>query len=194
LKKGTPIGITGTPGTGKKTVGKIVAKELGFEFLNLNWLALRVGAVIGRDKFGFIVDARKLRRAVLEKVREKNVLLVGHLLPQVLKDDEVDFVVILRCSPYVLEKRLEKRGYVREKILENVGAEILDVCLLETLERFSKEKILEVDTSGRRKDDVAKEIVERFRAGRGNGVFGTVDWLELVSKNGDLPYFFPSPA
>ena len=44
-----------------------------------------------------------------------------------------------------IKKRLVKRKYSKEKIRENLDAEILDVCLVEALE--NKHKVKVVDTT-----------------------------------------------
>ena len=51
----------------------------------------------------------------------------AHLLP-------CDRIVVLRCRPDVLKSRLAQRNYREEKIRENVQAEALDTCLIESVE------------------------------------------------------------
>ena len=61
---------------------------------------------------------------------------IAHLLP-------CDRIVVLRCRPDELKKRLAQRKYREKKIRENADAEALDVCLIETVEEFEPSQILE---------------------------------------------------
>ena len=55
--------------------------------------------------------------------------------------------IVLRLSPRELEPRLENRGYLPEKIRENLEAEALDVILVEAVEL--SDRVDEIDTTGR---------------------------------------------
>ena len=69
------LGITGTPGTGKKSVAPIVAKRLRMKCLGLNDLALSYGLV---DRKSGAVDTQKLR-ARLRGDLSGNAVVYGHL-------------------------------------------------------------------------------------------------------------------
>ena len=47
----------------------------------------------------------------------------------------------------LLQKRLEQKGWKKEKIRENVDAESIDVILCEAVEFFNKEDIFEINTT-----------------------------------------------
>ena len=57
----------------------------------------------------------------------------------------IDLCIITKCNLKVLEKRLKNKKYSKEKIRENMDAEIFDVCLNEAKE--NKHKIMIVDTT-----------------------------------------------
>lgn len=173
---GSIIGVTGTPGTGKKSVGRVVASMLGFRYLELNRLAFESGSVLAGSEEDFDVDPAGLRRCVLDSIREGGVVLVGHLLPYVLSKGEVDFVVVLRCSPSELEKRYAERNYSEEKMKTNVSAEILDVCLVDALKSFGVDTLSEFDTTGRTPSDVAEEVV-KIHKGLEKKSVGKISWL-----------------
>ena len=61
----------------------------------------------------------------------KNMIISGHLLPEVLDSTKVDQVIILRCSPIILWSRLLSRNYSLNKIKDNFESELLDLCLFE---------------------------------------------------------------
>jgi len=171
------LGVTGTPGTGKKTVGVILARTLCYDFIDLNRVAFESSAVIDGDEEEFTVDPVVLRRYVKKLIRGRSVVVAGHLLPSILSKGEVEFVAVLRCSPFELEKRYAPRKYPWEKLKTNVSAEVLDVSLAEAVDRFGVEKVAEFDTTGRTPEDVAEEIVQVYRGLKPRSI-GRVRWLE----------------
>jgi len=159
-------GITGTPGTGKSLVGTELARR-GHTVVHLT---ATVGPyVIGDDEER---DARiiDVDRWAAEFVPVDGFVEghIAHLLP-------CDRIVVLRCRPDELKKRLSKRKYRVKKIQENADAEAIDVCLIETVEKFSTEQILELDTTARDAVYCADQI-ERFVKGEIPAGFGTLDW------------------
>ena len=100
------IGITGSPGTGKRTLGKHLSKILKEEFVSINDFAVREGYGKKSDD-DFVVDVRRLGG----KIKTGNRIISGHLLPYVIPDRDLDLVIVLRCSPTVLRKRYDARGY-----------------------------------------------------------------------------------
>ena len=159
-------GITGTPGTGKSLVGT----ELSRRGHTVVHLTATVGPyVIGddeeRDAQIIDVDRWAAEFVPVDGFVEGHI---AHLLP-------CDRIVVLRCRPDELENRLARRKYRKEKIRENADAEALDVCLIETVEEFSPEQILELDTTGRDAAYCADRI-EQFVKGEIPSGFGTIDW------------------
>lgn len=82
-----------------------------------------------------------------------------------------DYIIVLRCNPEIIKERLEKRGYKPKKVLENIQAEILDVCLCE-----SKGKVYEIDTTNRDVENIVDEIIEAIKHKKERK--GVVDWTE----------------
>lgn len=159
-------GITGTPGTGKSLVGT----ELSRRGHTVVHLTATVGPyVIGddeeRDAQIIDVDRWAAEFVPVDGFVEGHI---AHLLP-------CDRIVVLRCRPDELKNRLARRKYRKEKIRENADAEALDVCLIETVEEFSPEQILELDTTGRDAAYCADRI-EQFVKGETPPGFGTIDW------------------
>lgn len=183
------LGITGTPGTGKKSVGKRLSELIGFGYLDINEVAIQSGSIVGEDAHGFIADVVKLK-AYVKRLLKGNIVIVGHLLPSVLSPSDVKFVAVLRCSPIELERRLEQRGYSREKLLENVQAEVLDVCLHEAVRRFGVRKVGEFETTKDEPLTVAKRIMKTV-LGEEEPRIGIVDWLSYVYKMGLWNRYFP---
>ncbi|MBP1929564.1 adenylate kinase [Methanolinea mesophila] len=159
-------GITGTPGTGKTSIaGELEGR--GYRVVHL------------RDTMDPYVIERDVTRDTLVIDEERWVAgftpvegfvegQLAHLLP-------CDEVVVLRCRPDVLEKRLTLRNYTPGKIRENVEAEALDVILIETLEEHHGSHIYELDTTDKDIRECA-DCIERFIKGELPASFGTIDW------------------
>ena len=132
-------GITGTPGTGKSMIGEELSRR-GYTVVHLT---TTVGPyVIGEDeeRDAQIIDTDRWA-AEFEPVDGFVEGHIAHLLP-------CDKIVVLRCRPDELRKRLAQRKYREKKIRENAEAEALDVCLIETVEEFEPPQIFELDTTG----------------------------------------------
>lgn len=159
-------GITGTPGTGKSMIGEELSRR-GHRVVHLT---TTIGPyIIGEDeeRDAQIIDTD---RWAAEFVPVNGFVEghIAHLLP-------CDKIVVLRCRPDELKKRLHQRKYREKKIRENADAEALDVCLIETVESFGPSQILEVDTTGH--DAVyGADRIERFVRGEIPADFGHIDW------------------
>tara|TARA_B100000945_G_C20336144_1_gene574967 strand:- start:182 stop:715 length:534 start_codon:yes stop_codon:yes gene_type:complete len=118
------IAITGTPGSGKSTVSKLLNPE--YNFLEVEEIAKKFQCYSEsqNEKESAIVDVEKLNNCLLDDWAEppdKVTIIAGHLshlLP-------VDAIVILRCNPMVLESRLRDRNWDLQKINSNVECELL---------------------------------------------------------------------
>ena len=167
---GSFIGVTGTPGTGKKSVSTLVAKALGVPCVGLNDLAKRLSSTRPADG-ELDVDTTLLGREIRTQFKDK-VLVYGHLLPQVLSMGDVQRVVVLRCDPKVLKARLLRRGYPWPKVLENVGAELIGVVSSESFDKFPS-KVVEYDTTRKTPPRSARDVAA-LMLGSGNGQ--RIDW------------------
>ncbi|MFA4669502.1 adenylate kinase family protein [Pyrococcus kukulkanii] len=168
------ISITGTPGVGKTTVAKLLAEELGYEYVNLRDFAVEKD--IGVEKDGELeVEVDELAYYVERDLKGKDVILDGHLSHLM----PADIVIVLRAHPKIIGERLKERGYPEEKVKENVEAELVDVILVEAIEEH--ENVIEVDTTGKTPEEVVEEIVELLKKGTKRRV-GIVDWSEVYDE------------
>jgi adenylate kinase len=78
---------------------------------------------------------------------------------------------------------MEKCGFQGAKLWENLASEILDVCLVEALREHEKDKVCELDVTGKKVDEVALEI-NAVLDGRKKCYSGFVDWLGMLEKEG----------
>jgi adenylate kinase len=161
-KRGKAIGITGTPGTGKKTVSPILASLLGRQLLEINTLAIPYSVP---DRGGELVVNVKTLGSELRRRGLSGAVVSGHLLADVLGRSELDFIAVLRCDPAVLKRRLASRGYSHEKVIENVEAELIGVVLDTVVRKFGAPKVHEYDTTRARAASIAKQIASDYREG-----------------------------
>jgi adenylate kinase len=183
------LGITGTPGTGKKSVAPLVAEELGVEAHSIGELARANGAA-KRSKGEEAVDTEKLARALAPMGRSPDVVY-GHLLPHVFDSLSLSDVVVLRCEPAVLKERLRKRGYPLEKVMENVEAELIGVVANTAFEKFGDRKTWELDTTKTSPHEAAKAIVESSRKRTPSGP--KIDWTLAYDSARKLKSLLSTP-
>ncbi len=147
------IAVTGTPGTGKDAVSKIVGEKLGFDLIDLNKVAKEEGFFLEYDKKRKcdVADIKKLNSEI-KKIKQDSVIQ-SHYSHEL----DADLVIVLRTSPGELRKRLEKRGWFKGKIEENIEAEIMEVCKSDALEK--NEKVFEVDTTEKKPEESAEEVL-----------------------------------
>jgi len=150
------IALTGTPGTGKTTVAKL----LPYRVVDINALIRDEGLDLGTDpeRGCIIADVDALKQKLDELVNEvaDTVVLEGHFSHQFAPE-----AVVLRTSPHVLRERLRKRDYSEKKIMENLEAEALDVILVEAVEWCKR--VHEIDTTRRSPRETASMVVRIIR-------------------------------
>jgi len=147
-KKQIVIALTGTPGTGKTSVAKILARR-GWVHLELNKLVKKEKLYSGfdRKRKTWIVDEKKLKKFAkkfIQKNSEKNIVVDSHI-SHILPEKFFSKVFVLRCEPKILEKRLKGKNWSKEKIRENAEAEIIG--LIEWEARKKQKKVFSVDTT-----------------------------------------------
>lgn len=163
------FGVTGSPGTGKKTVSPMVAKKLGLPLVSINELASKYG--LKNPETGE-VEVGGMRRKIALTVGGRAVVY-GHLLPYVVAPSAVDRVVVLRCEPGALKRRLVSRGYPPSKVTENVEAELIGVVSADAYDAFGAAKTSEVDTTGSTPARTARETADAFAGGKSGP---RIDW------------------
>ena len=173
------IAITGTPGTGKSTVGALL-EGAGQNVLSLGRLAKDKGFVTGHDKVADSneIDIQALDRFIREEQMSYGPIFISGHLSHLLS--AVTFAIVLRCNPNTIIQRLEGRGYPKAKVRENAEAEAVDVILVEALERHNK--VFELDTTNVQPEEVRDTILE-ITASKGKidkYEPGKVDWSEVV--------------
>ncbi len=168
--------ITGTPGTGKSTLSKALAEQIRYPLLDIKKLIeqRRIYRIV-RGEAEKTVNLRALQRIVAEWFRDhQNGIAESHLLCEF--EAGADLVVVLRCQPDVLQKRLQKRKYPLSKVMENVESEALDYCLLRAEENHQSGRVMPVNTTRRLS---AKTLARKILDRQGD----TVNWSSWLRKN-----------
>jgi adenylate kinase len=180
--------ITGNPGVGKHTSARMIAGRTGAEIIDINRVAIDNNAIAKKTERGLEVDVKKLGRLLAKLLKtKKDLIIVGHLAPYVIKPAGITMVAVLRRSPYELEKTLKKRRYSADKIRENLASEILGVSLYDSVKTFGRRKVVEFDTTAKTPDKTAEEIMLALRK---KPKPTEIDWLALASERGDMQKFF----
>jgi len=110
------IGVIGTPGCGKTTL----CKALGLPTRSVKSLAESNACLDELDDDGsHPVDVERLAKLFSKPL--ELTLIDGHLAHHL----PVDALIVVRCEPSELEKRLSARGYSAKKIQSNVEVEML---------------------------------------------------------------------
>ncbi|MEM3737680.1 MAG: adenylate kinase family protein [Candidatus Bathyarchaeia archaeon] len=184
------IFVTGSPGVGKTTLATRLAAAIHSRHINLGSLALKRGFTLGYDavKRCSIIDLAKvgayLSKVVGEGCAGSYLVVEGHSLVK-LPNQLVEWIFLLRCHPLELRRRLERKGYRTQKVLENLWAEILDYSLIEALDLYGPSRVHEVDTTDKGVDETVKEALAVLR-GELKPSFGRFDWLSVLAKGGEL--------
>jgi len=174
------IGLTGTPGTGKTTVAKLLQQH-GYTIASINDIAFSQDFVTGKDvqRDTHLIDMDAINAFLINHyTNEQPMFIEGHTAHLI---DCVEKVIILRCHPTTLQKRLTNKSWSTTKIQENTEAEALDIILSESVEQFKTKDIFEIDTTDKTPDQVfmcIKEIIDKDFSTIKTYTIGQIDWLE----------------
>ncbi len=180
--------ITGTPCVGKTVMARQLTAKLEALYVNLTDLAQKHCLTLGEDKERktTIINEEKMRAKIVETITstEKTAIIIdGHYAAAVVPRDYVTYIFVLRRNPIELRRFMMKCGFQGAKLWENLASEILDVCLFEALKEHEKEKVCELDVTGKTVEDVASEVIA-ILDNRKRCRTGDVDWLGMLENQG----------
>jgi adenylate kinase len=149
--------VTGSVGSGKTTYAKRLVREkrkkgLNYKYIDVSKIVMdnkkQVGAKYNRKLKTYDVDTNKLNKILIKKIEEarkqKQTLVIDSHLSHYLPAKYVDKCIVIRCSDLKqLRRRLKKRGYKEEKIMDNLEAEIMESCLQDAIAMGHKVKIID---------------------------------------------------
>ncbi|MCD6549370.1 adenylate kinase family protein [Candidatus Micrarchaeota archaeon] len=163
------IVLTGVPGTGKTTVCKNLARRIKHRCISLNSIIERYHVYFYIDKKdgSKVVDMKKLSDYVTNMLAgEDRYIVEGHLACEFFIP--ADLVIVLRTHPRILEKRLKKRRYNKQKVKDNVVCELIDYCVIKSENVYNKQNVpvVEVNTTNKSVEKVVSEILEIIKGVR----------------------------
>ena len=148
--------VTGTPGTGKTSA--VEALETDAEFADFDLEVVHLNDLVESEDLW------------TERDDERDSLVA---------DLDADRVVVLRCHPEELERRLTERGESEAKAEENAESESLDVILSEAVNAHGVENVYEIATTDRDPEAVADEI-RAVVAGEREPSAGEVSYIDYL--------------
>lgn len=191
--------ISGTPGTGKTSVSKLITQKINARMISLSKLAISNNLTVGYDlkRETSVIDAKKIIiqvNKIIETYIEDNVevLIIESHFSDIIPNNLIDYAIVLRCHPDELTKRLKKRNYRKEKIIENVQAEILGTCMKYLIEKKLEKDIIEINATNLKIESIANIIIDIIQYNKNIEKFTkiNIDWLEELFQKDRLNDFF----
>lgn len=172
--------VLGAPGSGKTVVAKALSERFKCAYLNAGELALKKDYIIERDveRDSYVIDEGKVREEISGILEEVPCLVVETINPYVIPKGRVSLVVVVRCRPSLLLRRLRERGYSPRKVRENVEYEAIDGPLFDALELASEERIFQVDGC----EGILEDELDRFPRERSRRFDWTQDFLSILEE------------
>ena len=175
---------------GKTTVARELAIKLGAYYVNLTEFAKQNNLILCEDeeRHTSIVNEDKMQEKLAEAIeitQKTDIIIDGHYATSVTPKDKVTIIFVLRRNPIELREFMVKCGFKDQKLWENMASEILDVCLVESLQAQEERKVCELDVSQRTAKDVVDDL-SAILAGRKKCRIGEIDWLGMLEAQGIL--------
>ena len=155
------LAISGTPGVGKTALCSRLA-EAGWSVLDLAELAAEHGCLGETDSTDGAapVDIHRLADE-WQPPRKGRWVVDGHLSHLL----DVDGLVLLRCEPATLRKRLNERGYAQVKVEANVEWELTAGHWSELLEFEVDLPLMEADTGTMAEGELTQHVLQWVKDG-----------------------------
>lgn len=181
--------LIGIPGSGKTIIGKKLSQNFKGLFIDIPILVKKKKLFSYYDKEyrSYVVDTKKLRKELnkIYNIKDKKIIISSHF-PIYVPKKKILKVIVLRCNPLILIKRLKKRKYPHEKIKDNVISELIDLNYYEAIEYYGKGKVTQLDVSSKKIDVILKEI--SLIISKSEYKKNLIDWISLLEKKDKLEY------
>ena len=163
--------LTGTPATGKTSITAKLKKEV------IHLSDFYSESSEGKNKAGeWKIDIDKMN-AITQKRLNDGIIVEGHLSHFI---GNIDQIIVLRCDPRELRKRMEKRNYSEEKIVENLEAEAMGLIYSQALEIKNETDVFQLDTTSLTVNESSK-ILGNFIEGNVK-LDETIDYSERIME------------
>lgn len=177
--------ICGTPGVGKTTISKHLI-FYSYNYFNINTLCFYTNSFINFDEKtkSYIVNLKKIEKIAKKILKYYNNVIFDTHIPELIPN-EVDHVILLRCDPIELKRRLEEKGYVSKKIKENVEAEFIGMIAQACYEKFGS-KVHEILNENL---EETLNIILSIIRGR-KETTREIDWTKIYSEKNKVEMYF----
>ena len=167
----TTYALTGTPATGKTSISIKLKKKI------IHLSDFYSESSEGKNQTGeWRIDIERMNILTQKKLND-GIIVEGHLSHFI---DNIDQIIVLRCDPRVLRKRMEKRKYREEKIMENLEAEAMGLIYSQALEIKNGTDVFQLDTTNLNVKECSK-ILEGFMKGNVK-LDETIDYSERIME------------
>ncbi len=189
MAKPRVIIVTGTPGTGKTSVSRLLAEKLGCIHLDVSRYVIenRMYVSYDEERQSYVIDEDRVREAIKKLVETSKCIIIDIHYPELLDFLQPDIIIILRTAPEILERRLKPRNWPENKVKENIMAEILGVPTANALSIVGSDKIYEIDTTDREPEEVVRIVLEDILEGKAKPG-PKIDWLSRMSPDELIKY------
>lgn len=157
----------------------MLAEKLDVRHIELSVYAKEKGFILEddseRDTLVVDMDAISMSLSELIKVEKRTVIIDGHYSHEILDNEQIDIICLLRKAPWILHDILQNRLYSYDKVWENLEAEIMGVIADELME-YPLEKLHEIDTTEMSPEETVTEIMAVIN-GEKPMSFGPIDWI-----------------
>ncbi|MCD6313218.1 MAG: AAA family ATPase [Thaumarchaeota archaeon] len=181
------IMVLGVAGVGKTKFGKALAQKLGLRFIDIPELVKtrKLYSSYDPSSQAYVVDLRRISAAAGSELRGAGGVIssIYAFKPRRIK---VRCAIVLRMNPLKLLRVLEEREYPRDKIGENVSAELIDHPLVEAIRRFGRSRVIQVDVTDVDLNELAGKFAEAIRSRQVKKLDVKVDWISELEKSGKL--------
>jgi adenylate kinase len=171
--------ITGVPGTGKTTLGSMLASALGCFLAETSDIARKLGLTRAdpTGRYTYVLDSQGLYRISKSVIGllKKSCVVLATVYPEVIVDEINEYlalIVLLRVHPFELERRLRARSWPEKKIIENLVAEATNYYHEVLLDY--ENCTIEVDATSNHPEMLVSTILDRIERW---DVGFRIDWL-----------------
>ena len=162
--------ITGTPGTGKTTLSKLISNKFNLKIIDAKEFAISHNLVISKDKDNtLVIDEQKWAREMQKFMDSNNnkhsnlpVFIVDGLFSHFLSPKYTLLCIVTNLPLPELKERLVSRGYSDNKIRDNLEAEAFNECYLEAIEQGHD--VISINTTNKQELDALLSKIGRLLA------------------------------